>query len=203
MTNQIEALNSRTMLYCALQAQYSYPLSHSKLEHFLEFHSEISRLEEELRPLREVLAKVTDWGEFVERLNIEHTRLFDGPGQVPAPPYASFYLNDQRLMGPETMAVRRKYIQYGVASVHMGQSPDDHIALELAFMAYLNSEASSSLAKGEDGRCKTLIEAQANFLHDHLLTWVPQFCSNVISTTNEAFFTGLSKLTQVCLDEEV
>ena len=203
MTNRTEILTSRRVLYGILQAQYSYPLSRLKIEPFLELRSERRGLEQELASLRKTLAEVTDWEAFVEHLNIEYTRLFEGPGQAPAPPYASFYLNDGRLMGPETLAVRRKYIQWGVASVHMGRMPDDHIALELAFMSYLCGEASDSLAREEEGRWKALIEAHTDFLRNHLLTWAPRFCSNMLSATQDAFFANLSRLTQAYLEDDI
>ncbi len=203
MMDRIEILDSRKVLYSVLQAQYSYPLSRMKVEPFFKLQSENSRLEKELSSLRGVLAKVVDWDEFVERLNIEYTRLFEGPGHAPAPPYASFYMNDGRLMGQETLAVRRQYVQRGVASVHMGRIPDDHIALELAFMGFLSGEASDSLAGEEEERWKSLIEAQKSFLHDHLLAWVSRFCSDIRSATQEEFFTSLSKFTQAYLESDI
>lgn len=197
-----EALTSRKALYGILQAQYSYPLTRTKVEPFLRLESEHPGLEQELASLRRTLAVIEDWEEFIERLNIEYTRLFEGPGQAPAPPYASFYLNDQRLMGPETMAVRRKYIQCGVASLDMGRMPDDHIALELAFMSYLSGEASNSLARKEHDRSEALIREHTDFLRDHLLTWAPKFCSNMLCSTHEEFFAHLSRLTRACLEED-
>jgi len=198
MRKQSQDLQSRRVLYRVLQALYSYPLSREKVEPLLDLTFENGPLEKAFAPLQKILAKVTDWEEFIDRLNVEYTRLFEGPGFLPASPYASYYLNDGRLMGPETVAVRRTYLERGVASQQ--RVPDDHIALELAFVAYLSDEIAEARDKGDDGRCKELRDAQEDFLRNHLLPWGPVFCSKVMAATPNEFFIDLSRLTLACLE---
>lgn len=202
MTEQDQLLLSRRVLYRVLQTLYSYPLSREKLEPLLDLSLGQGYLEEEIASLRQAVSAVRDWPEFIENLNVEYTRLFEGPGFVAAPPFASFYLDGERLMGPETIAVRREYVKWGVASVQMGQIPDDHIGLELAFMAYLCDEAAVTLAGGDDGRCRELLEARADFLREHLLIWAPTFCHKIAAATSDPFFASLEKLTLACLESD-
>jgi putative dimethyl sulfoxide reductase chaperone len=203
MTNQAEILQSRSNVYRTLQALCAYPLGREKVEAIFELNGGHSRLEEELHPLCDFLREVTDWDGFIEDLNLEYIRLFEGPGDIPAPPYASFYLNGGQLMGPETITVRRKYVTWGVAPIDMGKAPDDHIALELAFMGYLSDETSDALAEQDEARCAALTEAQIDFLGKHLLTWVPKFVSETLSAKPSEFFTRLSRFAQAYLEEDV
>ena len=54
---------------------------------------------------------------FGERLRIEYTRLFEGPGHMPAVPFASFHLSRSKaLMTSETLAVRARYLEAGSRS---------------------------------------------------------------------------------------
>jgi TorA maturation chaperone TorD len=202
MREQPQDLQSRRVLYRVLQALYSYPLSREKVEPLLDLTFESEPIEMAFASLRNVLAKVTDWEAFVDRPNVEYTRLFEGPGFLPAPPYASYFLNDKRLMGPEAVAVRRVYAESGVASQKLGRAPDDHIALELAFMAYLSDEIADAFGQGDDDQCKGLRDVQNKFLKDHLLPWVPVFCLKVTAATQNEFFIELSSLTLACLESD-
>ena len=103
-------------------------------------------------------------------------------------------------MGPETVAVRRTYLERGVASRQ--RLPDDHIALELALMAHLSDGIADARDKGDDGRCKELRDAQEGFLGDHLLPWGPAFCSKVLAATPNEFFIGLARLPLACLEHD-
>lgn len=184
-------------MYALLSRLYDYPLSREKLVPLLDWASEDDHIQAALAQLQAMLAGVTDWETFVQELNVEYTRLFEGPGFVPAPPYASFYLNRGLLMGPETVAVRRAYLEWNLASVQMGRIPDDHIALELAFMSHLAAAAHGALAEGNRTRLEHLQEALECFLCEHLLTWLPRFCSAVASATRHEFFARLAELTEV------
>jgi TorA maturation chaperone TorD len=104
-----------------------------------------------------------------DELEYAFNRLFVGPGAVPAPPYASVYLDpERRLMGESTRIAAAVYDALGVSSPLMGSLPDDHLALELdaavAFRALKAPEQSAELAALWD-----------YFLRDHLMLWVPLF----------------------------
>ncbi|MDP6883503.1 MAG: molecular chaperone TorD family protein, partial [Rhodospirillales bacterium] len=187
MKEPAQERQSRRVLYRVLQALYSYPLSRDKVGPLVDLRFDSEAMETAFASLRKVLARVTDWDAFIVGLNVEYTRLFEGPGFLPAPPYASYYLNGERLMGPETVAARRTYLKEGVAARQRGQTPDDHIALELAFMAHLSDKIAEALDKGDDERCRDLRDVQKHFLRDHLLPWVPVFCLKVAAATPHEF----------------
>ncbi|MCL5736356.1 MAG: molecular chaperone TorD family protein [Actinobacteria bacterium] len=196
MNGKAEELRAWAGLWGLLAEVYTYPLSREKLTLLSGLVSEDESLGRALAALRNALVDVTDWDRLAEELNVEYTRLFEGPGHVPAPPYASFYLNGGLLMGSETVAVRRTYLERNVAPVQMGRVPDDHIALELAFISHLSGEAHAALAQGNDARAQSSLEAQGRFLRDHLLTWLPRFREAVASATPRKFFEELANLTE-------
>jgi TorA maturation chaperone TorD len=104
-----------------------------------------------------------------DELEYAFNRLFVGPGAVPAPPYASVYLDpDHGLMGESTRIAAAVYDALGVSSPSNGSLPDDHLALELdaavVFHALKAREQSAELAALWD-----------YFLRDHLMLWVPLF----------------------------
>lgn len=202
MMDLAQTFQTGAALYGCLWGLYTYPLRQEAVTALLKLESADPRLEERLVFLRSVLEEVADWDAFLEHLDVEYTRLFVGPGQNPAPPYASFYLNGGSLIGPETLAVRSAYLEWGMAPVQLDRVPDDHIALELCFMGYLNGETHTALTEGDDRRLGALLEAQASFLSDHLLTWVPRFCADAASATRDEFFIGLSGLTQTHLEND-
>jgi len=187
-------------VYGCLQGLYTYPMRKSKLTTLLELEVTDTRLQEHLGYLRSVIEDGVGQDDFLEQLDVEFTRLFVGPGQNPAPPYASFYLNEASLMGPETSAVRRVYLDWGVAPVDLDRIPDDHISVELSFMGYLNDQIHTALMENDDRRAQALFDAQTGFLRDHLLTWVPHFCDEVVSAAQQDFFIGLARLTQAQLE---
>lgn len=83
--------------------------------------------------------------------------------------------------GP-TFAVRAWYQRYGLSVKDWRALPDDHLAHQLEFAAFL-------LERGET-------EAAARFLDAHLLTFLPQFCELVAQRAATAFYRGLADITQ-------
>jgi TorA maturation chaperone TorD len=65
-------------------------------------------------------------------------------------PWASVYLSKERLIFDEnTLAVRRFYRDWKLETVHYKKEPDDHIGLELEFMAILSERTLAAYEKGD------------------------------------------------------
>jgi putative dimethyl sulfoxide reductase chaperone len=104
-----------------------------------------------------------------DELEFAFNRLFVGPAEVSAPPYASIYLEDEpRLMGQATLDIRRFYHLIGLVSPWQGSVPDDHISLELDALLRLNQ----GLAASPNPELQAL---RAWLLEDHMARWVPGF----------------------------
>lgn len=184
------ALAARASLYDLLERLYTYPLDDAALDAVVALRVEgaPTPLSDALAVVQARIAAAPGRAAFVEALNVEATRLFEGPGRPAAPPYASFYLNEGRLMGPAALAVRRAYLARNVRPHDEGRVPPDHLALELGFMALLAREG----AWAESGE----------FLSEHVLTWVPRWDATVVRATAHPFFVGLANLTLALLQAD-
>ncbi len=126
--------------------------------------------------------------EEVPRLLDEYERLFVGPGQVPCPPYESFWREDvpvdirRTLMGPCTADLKRIYLELGLqVSARSGELPD-HIAIELEALAYaLSFEETEAVAR--------------ELFERHLAQWLSRLCRAVAHEAEEGFYRDLAVLT--------
>lgn len=69
-------------------------------------------------------------GDDLADLSWDFTEMFIGPKSPTAPPWASFYLESQKLLFQHTtLYARRMYRKYGfMAGSHLNEEADDHIA---------------------------------------------------------------------------
>ncbi|QGP92492.1 Chaperone protein TorD [Neomoorella glycerini] len=134
-------------------------------------------------------------GEELERLRWDYTRMFVGPYQLPAPPWESAYLNDERLLlQAETLAVRRVYLSYGFIPRNYHQEADDHLGLELEFMFRLSEMVAGKMALRDTAGAAAILKDQEAFLADHILKWVPRFAGDVMHSSATDFYQGMARL---------
>jgi TorA maturation chaperone TorD len=156
----------------------------------------------------EGLALISQWGQvpggisaaMIQDLNVDNTRLFVGLGRVLAPLWESVYYSEERLVFQEsTLDVRRWYLRFGLEPENLHKEPDDHIALEMAFIAHLASLGVNALDIGDREQCEKLVQAQHEFASAHLLRWAPLWCQHVIEHTRTDFYRGLAQVTRGAL----
>lgn len=134
--------------------------------------------------------RVNEW---IEELAIEYARLFIGPKNPPAIPYASFYLSESRaLMTEETIEVRKRYLEAGMAVKELYSIPDDHIGIELEFIYYLTQKIIELFEQGDREIASKLFEIREDFLNEHMRKWVPLFVDKILESTNEDFYKGIA-----------
>lgn len=139
---------------------------------------------------------VTACTEDYEKLHWDYTRMFIGPMSLPAPPWASYYLErDQLLFQNITFQVKSMYRKYGLGiNDHSGREADDHIGLELDFLYQLCQLTAQELERELIDEAFTLLRDQKQFIDGHLLAYLSQFCTRVISSAETKFFRGLAKV---------
>lgn len=116
----------------------------------------------------------------------EYRRLFIGPGAKPAPPWGSVYTDRECVVfGDTTLALRAWMREHGVARIVDERTPEDHIGLLLALMAWLAQYQPESLEE---------------FLRLHLLTWAGHFLDELAEVAEHPFYEGLARLTKASLD---
>jgi TorA maturation chaperone TorD len=127
-------------------------------------------------------------------LKLDYTRLFIGLEHMQAPPYASVYLGQEKIMFDlPTLEIRDLYRRYGLKSRTSHKEPDDHIGLELSFLQYLCMEAvKSDNLEASD----VLIQDMKHFLEGHLNKWLPDFVKSVKKHAETEFYAGIADVTE-------
>ena len=138
----------------------------------------------------------------IQDLNVDNTRLFVGLGRVLAPLWESVYYSEERLVFQEsTLDVRHWYRRFGLEPENLHREPDDHIALEMAFIANLANFSVQALDIGDLDRCESLLQAQRDFADAHLLRWSLSWCQKVLENARTDFYRGIALLTRGALTE--
>lgn len=137
-----------------------------------------------------------------EEVAADYTRLFIGPGPVLAPPWETVFVREGRLIFQEaTLQVRDWYRRHDLQSVMLYREPDDHIGLELTFLAHLAGEGLAALEKGDDVAFEAANNAQCRFLSEHVLTWAPTWCDQVGVYGRTNFYRGVALVVKGFLSE--
>ncbi len=106
-------------------------------------------------------------------------------------PFASIFLDDSGLLGGKITAAVNQLYQQGGFYV---QSDADHIGHELNFLAHLCQAEADALADGATAVLLQIHNIQDNFIHQHLLHWLPTFAI-ALQRNHTKFFTAVADLT--------
>ena len=132
-------------------------------------------------------------GECLEDITVDHTRLMVGIGTTPVVPWESVYFSDDHLLFQErTIDVRHWYQRFGLEVINKYHEPDDHIGLELAFMAHLATLGLTARESGDDKKFRFLLTMQREFLRKHLILWGPMWCDLLDEYARTDFYHGLA-----------
>jgi TorA maturation chaperone TorD len=108
-----------------------------------------------------------------------------------ASPLESVWLDEDGLAYQQPMfQVRDWYRRYDLAAENWRKRSDDHLVMQLQFVAFLCRRARSREDLGE----------LARFLDEHLLRWVMDFAWRVAARCDTAFYAGLCLLSAVYLE---
>lgn len=125
----------------------------------------------------------------------DYSRLFRGPERMKAPPYESVHRSRDRLVfEQETMQVRAAYAEFGLAAPRLGAEPDDHIGLELSFLATLAVRGMDALEAGDDLELARVLRGLVTFLDEHLLAWGPRCLAQAADGSRTFFYQGVAAL---------
>lgn len=145
--------------------------------------------------LRLLQASGQDAAESEHEIAADHARLFVGPGRLRAAPYESVHRSADRLLfGEQTLAVRDWFRAYGVSAPCQGREPDDHIGLELEFVAMLLEWALEAVEEGEDLEVESFTRAAAEFVEEHPGRWAGAFFELVAAEAHTDFYRGVARL---------
>lgn len=140
----------------------------------------------------------------LEELGAEFTRLFTGvqEGMAPPPPFESVWRED-RLIGESTSQVIDAYAKAGFADIEPDAGPQDHIAVELKFIALLALREAEAWQADNQTAAQLRQTQQRDFLNQHLAAWAPRWANAIIEQTREPLFAALAGLLRAGVEQAV
>jgi len=136
----------------------------------------------------------------LDKLKNEYTCLMIGPNKLPAPPWESVYLSKERTIFQEsTLKVRQAYLKYQFLPANYPHEADDHIALELDFMAHLAKLSLERFEEENIEEAKRLLSDQKAFLEKHLLVWIGDYAKEIQLSKTHYFYPQTAELTEQVL----
>ena len=157
------------------------------------------REENALTEFRDALLRLNEYfeydaGETLEDLAADYASTFLGAGNAQgaaAFPYESVYTSPKHVMMQDAWnQVCEIYESKGIErNEESMELLEDHIAVELDYMAFLCDETSQYT--------ETLagLEEQREFLNKHLLNWAPEFCLDIKEYADTEFYRMVGQLT--------
>jgi TorA maturation chaperone TorD len=122
---------------------------------------------------------------FLDDLAVDYAAIYL-TGAFGASPYESYWLSDDHLICQDAMFdLRTLYSEAGLTVPNWRMRPDDHLVFQLQFLAHRLPKAD-----GDEDWCSL-----AGFLDYHLLRWLPDFASRVVSRCDTPFYAALALLT--------
>ena len=97
-------------------------------------------------------------------------------------------------MQDEWESVLRFYAEMGMMRAEGTVETEDHLALELEFMAQTCDRLVSALAEKAFPEASWLTEQQTRFLDQHLLKWLPSFVKHVHKLGKTSFYKAFADL---------
>jgi TorA maturation chaperone TorD len=121
----------------------------------------------------------------LDRLAVDYAAIYL-TGAYGASPCESVWLDDDHLACQAPMfALRQLYAAAGLAAADWRKRPDDHLVLQLLYLAHALRRA-----EGPDD-----LRRLAAMLDEHLLRWLPDFAARVAERCELPFFAVLAGLT--------
>lgn len=141
-----------------------------------------------------------------EVLRVDYAKVFFGngmDGSAAAYPFESVHTSQKHaMMQGSRDEVLALYRSEGFDKSDDWKDGEDHVALELAFERILCERCTAALDEGDLGKAAGYAAAQFNFLHDHLLNWVPIFTNGMRRFAQTDFYRALADMTDGFLAED-
>jgi TorA maturation chaperone TorD len=114
-----------------------------------------------------------------DALSAEFSRLFEGVGDMPAPPWGSVYLDKDRVVFGASTVKYRQFLELNQIELDTGlREPEDQFGLMLFAHAYLLENNN--------------IDSACELLGSHLLTWSSVYLEKLNTASELSFYKKLS-----------
>ncbi|MFT3944267.1 MAG: molecular chaperone TorD family protein [Ancrocorticia sp.] len=136
-------------------------------------------------------------GEDEKDVRRDHDLLYGITARAKVPPFESVHRSvDGLVFDEETLVVREQYRRLGLQAPKLNREPDDHIGLELDFLAQCCVSALTALEQGADLAAERYVRIAADFTRDHLLAWAPEILARAEEEARTEWMRGLELLSR-------
>lgn len=214
MMQELKILNEkRAEIYWWLSSLFFKELSeqdiaryHSaEVRTFLSGLADEQSLSREVKHLVEALNRLQDRQDAQLELAADFCDLFLKSDRDSALPYASVYTDKGLLNGKPAQQMRELLGAHGVKVEQNLNEPEDHLAIQLDFLAHL---AISANQIEHSAQLSLALQAQSDFISQHLLTWLPAFAERCTQFDAFGLYSAAARLALAfiqqdkhCLDE--
>ncbi|EJL6627962.1 molecular chaperone TorD [Vibrio cholerae] len=214
MMQELKILNEkRAEIYWWLSSLFFKELSeqdiaryHSaEVRTFLSGLADEQSLNREVKHLVEALNRLQDRQDAQLELAADFCDLFLKSDRDSALPYASVYTDQGLLNGKPAQQMRELLGAHGVKVEQNLNEPEDHLAIQLDFLAHL---AISANQIEHSAQLSLALQAQSDFISQHLLTWLPAFAERCTQFDAFGLYSAAARLALAfiqqdkhCLDE--
>lgn len=139
-------------------------------------------------------------------LAVDYARVFLSAGVydgLTAEPYESIFTSEDGLLMQDARdnAVRI-YRENGVGVDPQLHMPEDHLGLELEFMASMAEKTKTALEADDSAEIARCIEVQRTFIADHLLNWLPALTEKVDEFAQLPLYPAIMRVIEGFLKED-
>lgn len=130
-------------------------------------------------------------------LKEDYAALFIGPDALLAPPWESVYRSvDHLIFEKQTLEVRAEYQQFGMEIPKLNVEPDDHLGLELRFIAHLANVGLNALSENQLNVLALVQDEIGVFYAEHLSQWSDECLSRIVQHAQTDYYRGVAFLTR-------
>lgn len=150
-----------------------------------------------------IAASAAEKEQLLDAMQSEYTRALIGPGELVAYPWESAYVEDAPLLfQAATLEVRKDFKKSGLELVTDTNVPDDGLAFELYFMSTLAHKSLEALDDEDKQTLNELLVQQAEFLGQHILKWVPQYCEDIQQLPQHVYIPALAYVLELFVSND-
>ena len=134
--------------------------------------------------------------EYLTKLQVEYARLFIGPGKHISPHESVHRQGEESgLYGRATVSVKQFLEAAGFEFNADYKGLPDHISVELEFMQTLTGWEAEAWKMDDTDLVMKYLELETRFVQEHLVCWIPGFCTKVIEEAELPFYREIARLT--------
>lgn len=144
----------------------------------------------------EKLASSFEKGENSFQIRSDLNRLYGVSAKAKVAPYESVHRDhDGLLFDEQTLKVRDTYRKLALQVPRLHREPDDHIGVELDFVARCLLASLDSLDAGDTLKSEGYLQIASDFLAEHVNQWAPEMLQKAADQAETDFMQGICLLT--------